>query len=143
MRFLAIALLCSSLCACSLVYRIEVQQGNYLTEDAVQKLKPGMSKAEVRQALGTPLLADAFHANQWDYYFSAVQGGKAQERKRFTVYFANDKLVSYSGTHQPPAPAPVGGPLPPRPAAPEPPPPAAPPPAPKPPPKPAPAIIKQ
>lgn len=117
MRFLAIALLSTSLCACSFVHRIDVQQGNYLTEDAVQKLRKGMSKAEVRQTLGTPLLSDAFHANQWDYYFSNVQGGKAQDRKRFTVYFENDKVVSYSGTHQPPAPAPVGQPLPQRPAA--------------------------
>jgi len=107
MRFLAIALLCSSLCACNFVHRIDVQQGNYLTEDAVLKLRKGMSKAEVRQTLGTPLLADAFHGNQWDYYFSNVQGGKAQDRKRFTVYFENDKVVSFSGTHQPPAPPPV------------------------------------
>jgi outer membrane protein assembly factor BamE len=138
MRFLAIALLCSSLCACNFVYRIDVQQGNYLTEDAVLKLKKGMSKAEVRQTLGTPLLADAFHGNQWDYYFTNVHGGKSDDRKRFTVLFENDKVVSFSGTHQPPAAAPVGGPLPQRPDAPEPAAtPAAPPAAKPPPPKPA------
>ena len=144
MRFLAIALLCSSLCACNFVHRIDVQQGNYLTEDAVQKLRKGMSKAEVRQTLGTPLLADAFHGNQWDYYFSSVQGGKSQDRKRFTVFFENDKVVSYSGTHQPPAPAPVGAPLPQRPERPDAPEPSPAPAAPaaKPPP-PKPAIIKQ
>ena len=97
MRFIAITLLSSCLCSCGyIVHKIDVQQGNYLTEDAVQKLRKGMSKAEVRQTLGTPLLADAFHGNQWDYYFSSVQGGKSQDRKRFTVFFENDKVVSYS-----------------------------------------------
>ena len=111
MRFLAIALISSLLCACNFVYRIDVQQGNYLTEDAVLKLKQGMTKAEVRQALGTPLLADAFHANRWDYYFSNVKGGKPDDRKRFSVFFENEKVVSYTGSYQPAAPAPVGQPV--------------------------------
>jgi outer membrane protein assembly factor BamE len=89
------------------VHRIDVQQGNFLTEDAVQKLKNGMTKAEVRSVLGTPLLVDVFHNNRWDYYFSNVKGGKAQEGKRFTVMFENDKVVSFSGTVHPPAAPPV------------------------------------
>ena len=107
MRVPAIFLLCASLAGCGLVYKIDVQQGNYLTQDAVARLKVGMSKAEVRQALGTPLLADAFHANRWDYYFSNVKGSKAADRKRFSVFFQDDKLVSFAGDTQPPAPPPV------------------------------------
>ena len=107
MRFPAI-LLALALAGCGFVHKIDVQQGNYVTEDASSKVKNGMTKAEVRQALGTPLLVDAFHANRWDYYFSNVKGGKAEERKRFSVFFENDKVVSFGGTVHPPAPPPVG-----------------------------------
>jgi outer membrane protein assembly factor BamE len=110
MRISAIIATCllASGCGFGFVHKIDVQQGNYLTEDAVQKLKKGMTKAEVRSVLGTPLLVDAFHANRWDYYFSNVQGGKKQDGKRFTVMFENDKVVSFSGTVHPPAAPPVG-----------------------------------
>ena len=107
MHLPAILLLSACLAGCGLVYKIDVQQGNYLTQDAAARLKVGMSKAEVRQVLGTPLLSDAFHANRWDYYFSNVQGGKREDGKRFTVLFENEKVVSFSGNTQPPAPPPV------------------------------------
>ena len=113
MRFVfPIIAACSLLAGCGFVHRIDVQQGNYVTQDAVQRLKVGMSKAEVRQALGTPLLSDAFHANQWDYYFANARAGRAEDSKRFTVLFKDDKVVSFSGNAQPPAPPPVGAPAP-------------------------------
>jgi|SRR5688500_10941536 len=108
MRILAISLFALGLHGCGFVHKIDVQQGNYVTEDAVAKVKNGMTKAEVRQALGTPLLVDAFHANRWDYFFSNVKAGKTQDRKRFSVFFENDKVVSFGGTVHPPAPPPVG-----------------------------------
>ena len=108
MRFLASLACLLALSACGVIHRIDVQQGNYVTEDAVAKVKNGMTKAEVRQALGTPLLVDAFHANRWDYFFSNVKAGKSQDRKRFSVFFENDKVVSFGGTVHPPAPPPVG-----------------------------------
>ncbi len=110
MRLLAIAALCAFLPGCNLVYKIDVQQGNYVTEDLVAKLKPGMSRTEVKQLLGTPLLSDVFHSSRWDYYFSNVKGGKAQDRKRLSIFFAEDKVASFSGNAQPPAPPPVGQP---------------------------------
>lgn len=102
------ALLAACLLTAGCVYRIDVQQGNYLTQDAVDKLKVGMTKAEARQVLGTPLLVDVFHNNRWDYYFSHVKGGKPSDRKLFSVHFKDDKVVSFGGTSQPPAPPPVG-----------------------------------
>ena len=108
MRLLAIAAACAVLSGCGFVYRIDVQQGNYVTQDAVAKLKNGMTKAEVRQALGTPLLIDVFHANRWDYYFSNVKGHKAEDRTRFTVFFKDEKVVDFTGTTRPTAAAPVG-----------------------------------
>jgi outer membrane protein assembly factor BamE len=96
MRFasLAFVLLLASAC----VYKIDVQQGNLVTQEVVDKLKPGMTKAEVKALLGTPLLNDVFHANQWDYYFSNARGGKpASPPSRLTVHFKDDKVASYEG----------------------------------------------
>lgn len=91
-----------------LVYKMDVQQGNYVTQDLVAKVKTGMTKAEVRQVLGTPLIADVFHANRWDYYFSSEKNGRAQDRTLLSVFFENDKVVSVKGEGRPPAPPAVG-----------------------------------
>ena len=91
-----------------LVYKMDVQQGNYVTQDLVAKVKTGMTKAEVRQVLGTPLVADVFHANRWDYYFSSEKNGRGRDRTLLSVFFENDKVVSVKGEARPPAPPPVG-----------------------------------
>ena len=101
--FAAVLALSTSAC----VYKLDVQQGNLITQDVVAKLKKGMTKTEVRQVLGTPLLMDPFHGNRWDYYFSTHRGGKPVERTRFSVFFENDKLVSLTGDIKPAAPAPA------------------------------------
>jgi outer membrane protein assembly factor BamE len=105
---LTAAFLALSTAAC--VYKVDVQQGNLISQDMVSKLKKGMTKTEVRQVLGTPLLMDPFHGNRWDYYFSTHVRGRPMERSRFSVYFENDKLVSLTGdvtaaALAPPAPA--------------------------------------
>ena len=96
MRLIAPLLLIAALSGC--IYKIDVQQGNLVTQDVVDKLKPGMTKAEVKALLGTPLLNDVFHQNEWDYYFSNSRRGRvASQPSRLTVYFKDDKLASYSG----------------------------------------------
>jgi outer membrane protein assembly factor BamE len=105
MRLLVTLLASLALAGC--VYKIDVQQGNYVTQDVVAKLKKGMTKSEVKQLLGTPLLSDAFHANRWDYFFSNVKGGKPEDRTRLTVFFEEDKLVSVMGDVRPAAPSQV------------------------------------
>jgi len=100
MRPAAIAA-CALLAGCAFVHRIDIQQGNYLTQETAAKVKVGMTRNEVRQALGTPLLTDVFHANRWDYYFSNAKSGRTGETKRFTVLFKDDKVVSFGGTTQP------------------------------------------
>jgi outer membrane protein assembly factor BamE len=78
-------------------YRIDVRQGNYVTQDMVAKLKPGMSRDQVRFALGTPLVADMFHADRWDYIYRFQPGrGEAQQR-RLVVFFEDGKLVRVGG----------------------------------------------
>lgn len=91
------------LAGCGLIYKIDIQQGNYVTPELTAKLKKGMTRSEVRQLLGTPLLADAFHANRWDYYFSHEKSGKLQERTRFSVFFEDEKLVAVTGDVKPAA----------------------------------------
>ena len=109
MRVIAIVIACLAATACGpFVYKIDVQQGNYVTRDVVDKVKVGMSKPEARQLLGTPLLNDVFHADRWDYYYSSGKGGKTEDRKRFTVFFKEDKIVSFGGDAHPPALPPVG-----------------------------------
>ena len=110
MRLLAPILAALALAGCGLVYTIDVQQGNYVTQDVAAKLKTGMTKAEVRQLLGTPLLVDAFHSNRWDYFFSSVKRGKAENRTRLSIFFENDKVVNFIGEARPALPPPVGVP---------------------------------
>jgi outer membrane protein assembly factor BamE len=104
--FPSLLLLVAALAACSSApditsrlspYRIDVRQGNYVTQEMVAKLKPGMTRDQVRFALGTPLITDLFHANRWDYVYRFQPGhGEAQER-RLSVFFEDDKLVRVGG----------------------------------------------
>jgi outer membrane protein assembly factor BamE len=98
MRLAILFLAASLLAGCMLVYKIDVQQGNLVTQDLVDKLKPGMTKAEVKGLLGTPLLNDVFHANDWDYYFSNTRNGRqASPPSRLTVHFKDEKLAAFTG----------------------------------------------
>ena len=83
------------------VYKIDINQGNYLSQDMVDKLKVGMTKPQVRTVLGTPLLASAFRENRWDYVYEFSRQGKIVEHRQFTVYFADDKLARWEGDEMP------------------------------------------
>ena len=96
---LAIPVLCfAAALAAGCVYRIDIQQGNVVVKDQLAKVKVGMSRPEVRQILGTPLLSDAFHANRWDYWFYNEKRGRELERNRITILFADDKVTRIDGT---------------------------------------------
>jgi outer membrane protein assembly factor BamE len=87
--------------ACSLpaawVYKIDVQQGNVVTQDMLGKLRPGMEKREVAAVLGTPLLIDPFHPQEWVYvYTDQIAGGSRKERV-IKVFFKNDRLERVAG----------------------------------------------
>ena len=78
-----------------------VQQGNWITQEQVALLQPGMTREQVRFALGSPTLTSVLHANRWDYpYYFKPGYGDAQERK-FTVWFENDRLVRWKATSSP------------------------------------------
>ena len=85
-------------------YRMPIQQGNYVTQENVDGLSPGMTHAQVQAMLGTPLIQDAFHADRWDYvYYSNDKRGKVQEN-RLKVYFEGDSLTRVEGKGLPKAP---------------------------------------
>jgi outer membrane protein assembly factor BamE len=85
----------------SLLYKIEIQQGNAITQEMVNKLKPGMTRSQVRFALGSPMISDAFHENRWDYVYRLEQKGKLVEQRHLAVFFEGDKLVRTNGTFTP------------------------------------------
>jgi len=61
--------------ACVLkVHKLDIQQGNVVTQEMVDKLRPGMTRAQVRYVLGTPLVTDSFHQDRWDYFYSYKKG---------------------------------------------------------------------
>lgn len=78
-------------------HHMVVQQGNYLTEDAVSRVKPGMTRSQVRFLLGSPLLSDIFHADRWDYPYRIERKGQQTEEKRLTVYFNQDAVSRVEG----------------------------------------------
>ena len=104
-RLATTVLVLFTLAACSSVprliteYRIDVQQGNVLTQEMVSQLRPGQTKDQVRFILGTPVLMDMFHVNRWDYFYSLQKGRSGEvETRRFTVFFdADGKLTRVSG----------------------------------------------
>ncbi|MEE9303418.1 MAG: outer membrane protein assembly factor BamE [Thiotrichaceae bacterium] len=75
-------------------YKLEVQQGNAISPEAVTQLKKGMSKAEVTSLLGTPLLQDSFQLNRWDYVFYISKAGKQRERKDLVLTFNGNRLAN-------------------------------------------------
>ncbi|WP_347249417.1 outer membrane protein assembly factor BamE [Zoogloea sp.] len=97
------AFLVAALAGCSTAsdffkpYRIDVRQGNFVSQDMVAQLKPGMSREQVRFVLGAPLLVDVFHSDRWDYVYRFQPGkGRLQER-RLTVIFENGSLARLEG----------------------------------------------
>lgn len=88
-----------------LIYRPTIQQGNVITQEQVNQLKPGMSKRQVRFVLGSPTLQDVFHDSRWDYPYTIGVGSTPDEIKRFSVYFQNDQLARVAGYLRPQAPS--------------------------------------
>ena len=82
-------------------HKIDIQQGNYVTQEMMDKLKPGMAKSQVRFALGTPLVTDPFHADRWDYVFTLKRQGVDSQTYKYTVVFKGDQLESFAGDAMP------------------------------------------
>ena len=91
-RFIALVLLPLLLAGC--VYRMNIQQGNYLEAKTVDQLQVGMTRSQVRYLLGTPMVPDAFDHDRWDYVYYLKKGRlKAPERRHLIVHFEADKVA--------------------------------------------------
>jgi outer membrane protein assembly factor BamE len=75
-------------------YRVEVVQGNVITREQLALVKPGMSRAQVRDVLGSPLLTDIFHADRWDYVFTIRRQGAEPQLRRIVARFDGEALKS-------------------------------------------------
>ncbi len=93
-----------ALAGCSFpgVYKIDIQQGNVVTQDMIDQLRPGMTRRQVRFIMGNPLIQDTFHPNRWDYLYSLQPGGGQRQQERMSVFFnENDQLANLSGDFMP------------------------------------------
>jgi outer membrane protein assembly factor BamE len=113
-RAIAVATLCSAAAGCGSFdrgtqaiagivtpYRVEIVQGNFVSKEQVGALKQGMSRLQVRDILGTPLITDPFHADRWDYVFTIRRQGVAPQERRFAVLFKGEALDRWEGDEMP------------------------------------------
>jgi outer membrane protein assembly factor BamE len=109
-----VALACASLAACGSFnsasnriagvitpYKVEVVQGNFVSKEQVEALRPGMARAQVREILGSPLVTSAFHADRWDYVFTIRRQGIEAQSRKLTVFFKGDELEKFDGDTMP------------------------------------------
>jgi outer membrane protein assembly factor BamE len=82
-------------------YKIDIVQGNFVSKEQVDALQPGMSKLQVREILGTPLVASVFHADRWDYVFTIKRPNVEAQPRRLTVFFKDDALQRFEGDEMP------------------------------------------
>ncbi len=102
---IAVIFLCFQLTACVFpgVYRIDIPQGNTVNQEMLDQLKLGMSPAQVRFVLGTPLITDPFNLNRWDYFYSIRKHDQEFQQQLITIYFKNNRLEKIEGElYQPP-----------------------------------------
>ncbi|MDD0844639.1 outer membrane protein assembly factor BamE [Pseudomonas sp. Gutcm_11s] len=93
-----------ALAGCSFpgVYKIDIQQGNVVTQDMIDQLKPGMTQRQVRFIMGNPMITDTFHAKRWDYLYSIQPGGRQRYQERISLEFdGNDQLIGLAGDFMP------------------------------------------
>ncbi len=98
------AILCLSGCSITewrLVYKIDVQQGNVITQETVNQLQPGMTRQQVQYVVGSPMVTDVFHQDRWDYLYLMEPGRGKAEREHVSLFFEDDALVRISGTLRP------------------------------------------
>lgn len=113
-RWCAIVLIGASLAACgsfnsasnrvaSIVtpYKVDVVQGNFVSREQVEALKPGMSRQQVREILGTPLTTSLFHADRWEYVFTLKRPDVEIQTRKLAVFFKGDLLDRYEGDEMP------------------------------------------
>src|SRR4029079_4227388 len=82
-------------------YKVEIVQGNFVSKEQVAALKPGMSRQQVRDILGTPLVTSIFHADRWDYVFTLKRQGVPPPERKVAVFFKDNVLDRFEGDEMP------------------------------------------
>ncbi|MDY0249934.1 MAG: outer membrane protein assembly factor BamE [Pseudomonas sp.] len=99
-RSFTLASLLTVLVGCSFpgVHKIDIQQGNVITQDMIDQLRPGMTTRQVRFIMGTPLITDTFHSDRWDYLYSIQIAGGTRKQERISLMFDdNQQLLGLAG----------------------------------------------
>ena len=105
-RFISCLLIILILAGCSAegtrklpgVYRVDMQQGNVIEQEMLDKLRPGMDKDQVHFIMGTATIIDPFHNDRWEYLYTFSKGGATREQLHITIYFEDDKLAYLDGS---------------------------------------------
>ena len=95
MQKILITLIVLPLILAGCAYKIEIQQGNVVTQSQLEQLHAGLDRRQVRALLGSPLLIDAFHPDRWDYYYSKSKGDELLERYHLTLFFSGNQLTRF------------------------------------------------
>ncbi|MEO1895438.1 MAG: outer membrane protein assembly factor BamE, partial [Methylococcales bacterium] len=82
------------------VYSLDIQQGNMISQDVINQLRPNMSKRQVLFVMGSPMLKDIFHERRWDYLYSLQAGGNPRVQKKISLFFDGDKLIGVQGDYR-------------------------------------------
>ena len=83
------------------VYKIAIPQGNIITQEMIDQLRPGMTRRQVIFVMGTPLVRDPFHQDRWDYVYNFQPGGGIRGQERLSVFFVEDALTNFTGDFTP------------------------------------------
>jgi outer membrane protein assembly factor BamE len=83
------------------VYKLDIPQGNILTQESVDQLEPGMTPRQVQFIMGTPIIEDTFNSNRWDYIYTMKKAGETPALSRVTVLFTNGLLTNIKGDLRP------------------------------------------
>ena len=83
-------------------YRTDLPQGNYVTREMLDRVQPGMTRAQVRAALGSPLLGNMFRNDRWDYVFRYLHASGRSEQRKVTVRFTDDRVAAVEADELPP-----------------------------------------
>ena len=103
MRFFGLLLLCVSLAACTLprVHKITIQQGNVITQEMIDRLKPGMTRRQVAFIMGDPVLRNGFTPDRWDYVYTIQLPNQAIQTRYVSLFFEDEVLAYFTGDFAP------------------------------------------
>ncbi len=94
---LLLSVLVLSSCSIPRIFQVVISQGNLVDQEMLDKLEIGMTESQVKFVMGTPLISDTFYPNRWDYFTSVTQGENSYTNQKITLYFKDNKLVSWEG----------------------------------------------